>query len=165
MTGAPCSLLESGNVENHNSRAWRNAHRLQRAVLHLDCLIIPNVIQPITVYFRCQVNVDLDLLLPAIEGDYRRRPVQMSLEGKDILLGQDARDADNVFDGLVEDAVFTTGSVRYRIKLDEEAGGHVLNVTDWMYLMENGTIMNRSQFTKFGITVAELVATMRRIPA
>ena len=52
-----------------------------------------------------------------------------------------------------------------RIKLDEEAGGHVLNVTDWMYLMENGTIMNRSQFTKFGITVAELVATMRRLPA
>lgn len=55
--------------------------------------------------------------------------------------------------------------LRYRIKLDEEAGGHVLNVTDWMYLMENGTIMNRSQFTKFGITVAELVATMRRLPA
>jgi hypothetical protein len=55
--------------------------------------------------------------------------------------------------------------LRYRIKLDEEAGGHVLDVTDWMYLMENGTIMNRSQFTKFGITVAELVATMRRIEA
>ncbi|NBE07138.1 DUF3833 domain-containing protein [Paragemmobacter ruber] len=54
--------------------------------------------------------------------------------------------------------------LRYRIKLDDEAGGHVLNVTDWMYLMENGTIMNRSQFTKFGITVAELVATMRRVP-
>lgn len=53
--------------------------------------------------------------------------------------------------------------LRYRIKLDPEAGGHVLDVTDWMYLMENGTIMNRSQFTKFGITVAELVATMRRV--
>lgn len=55
--------------------------------------------------------------------------------------------------------------LRYRIKLDEEAGGHVLDVTDWMYLMENGTIMNRSQFTKFGITVAELVATMRKVEA
>jgi hypothetical protein len=31
--------------------------------------------------------------------------------------------------------------------------------------MENGTIMNRSQFTKFGVTVAELVATMRRVEA
>ncbi len=55
--------------------------------------------------------------------------------------------------------------LRYRIKLAPEAGSHVLDVTDWMYLMENGTIMNRSQFTKFGIKVAELVATMRSVPA
>lgn len=53
--------------------------------------------------------------------------------------------------------------LRYRIKLGQDAGGHELDVTDWMYLMENGTIMNRSQFTKFGVTVAELVATMRRV--
>jgi len=38
-------------------------------------------------------------------------------------------------------------------------------VTDWMYLTENGTVMNRSQFRKFGIKVAELVATMRRVEA
>jgi len=50
----------------------------------------------------------------------------------------------------------------YRIRLPEASGGHVLSVTDWMYLCENGTIMNRSQFRKFGIKVAELVATMRR---
>lgn len=50
----------------------------------------------------------------------------------------------------------------YTIRLPQDAGGHVLDVTDWMYLMENGTIMNRSQFRKFGVKVAELVATMRR---
>jgi Protein of unknown function (DUF3833) len=55
--------------------------------------------------------------------------------------------------------------LRYRIRLAPEAGGHVLDVVDWMYLMENGTIMNRSQFSKFGIMVAELVATMRPVPA
>jgi hypothetical protein len=55
--------------------------------------------------------------------------------------------------------------LRYRIRLTPEAGGHVLDVTDWMYVMENGTIMNRSQFRKFGIKVAELVATMRPMPA
>jgi hypothetical protein len=54
--------------------------------------------------------------------------------------------------------------MKYRLRLTEDAGGHVLDVIDWMYLMENGTIMNRSQFTKFGFTVAELVATMRRVP-
>ncbi|HBG97514.1 MAG TPA: DUF3833 domain-containing protein [Rhodobacteraceae bacterium] len=50
----------------------------------------------------------------------------------------------------------------YRIRMPQSAGGHVLDVTDWLYLMENETIMNRSQFTKFGIKVAELVATIRK---
>lgn len=54
--------------------------------------------------------------------------------------------------------------LKYRIRLPESAGGWVLDVTDWMYLCENGTIINRSQFRKFGIKVAELVATMRRAP-
>lgn len=51
--------------------------------------------------------------------------------------------------------------LRYNIRLPEASGGHVLNTVDWMYMTPNGTIMNRSQFRKFGIKVAELVATMR----
>ncbi|MBS8228515.1 DUF3833 domain-containing protein [Vannielia litorea] len=51
--------------------------------------------------------------------------------------------------------------LRYRLKLPEEAGGHALDVTDWLYLMPNGTVMNRSQMRRFGVTLAELVATMR----
>lgn len=51
--------------------------------------------------------------------------------------------------------------LRYRIKLEPQAGGHVLSVTDWMYLLDNGTLMNRSEFRKFGVKVAELVATIR----
>ena len=51
--------------------------------------------------------------------------------------------------------------LNYKIRLPESSGGHVLDAVDWMYLMENGTIINRSQFRKFGIKVAELVATMR----
>ncbi|HPD91122.1 MAG: DUF3833 family protein [Rhodobacter sp.] len=53
----------------------------------------------------------------------------------------------------------------YRIRLPEDAGGHVLDVIDWLYLMPNGTVMNRSQMRRFGVTVAELVATMRPVPA
>ena len=52
--------------------------------------------------------------------------------------------------------------LNYRIKLPEESGGHELDTVDWMYLVDNGTIMNRSQFRKYGIKVAELVATMRK---
>lgn len=57
-----------------------------------------------------------------------------------------------------------TGSavqMKYRIRLPEDAGGHVLDTVDWMYLAPNGSIMNRSQFRKFGFRVAELVATIR----
>ncbi len=54
------------------------------------------------------------------------------------------------------------GHLRYRIRLPEQAGGHVLDTLDWMYLLPNGVIVNRSQMRKFGIPVAELVATMRR---
>lgn len=53
----------------------------------------------------------------------------------------------------------------YNLRLPKSAGGHVLRVTDWMILAENGTILNRSQFTKFGIPVAQLFATMRRVNA
>lgn len=50
----------------------------------------------------------------------------------------------------------------YTMALPEDSGGHALQVTDWMYLTDSGTIMNRSQFRKGGILVAELVATIRR---
>lgn len=55
--------------------------------------------------------------------------------------------------------------LRYTIRLPDSSGGHALRVTDWMYLMENGTIINRSEFRKFGVRVAELVATMRPVDA
>lgn len=51
--------------------------------------------------------------------------------------------------------------LKYKLKLPKGSGGHVLDVVDWMYLAPNGAIINRSQFRKFGIQVAELVATMR----
>ena len=52
--------------------------------------------------------------------------------------------------------------LRYRIRLPDDAGGHALDATDWMYLLDSTTIVNRSQFRKFGFKVAELVATFRR---
>lgn len=55
-----------------------------------------------------------------------------------------------------------TVQLRYKIRLPEEAGGHVLSVSDWMYVTPGGTIVNRSQFRKWGIKVAELVATMQK---
>jgi len=80
--------------------------------------------------------------------------------------------AGGTFTGTADDIIGTAegeqaGAVahlHYRIRLPEAAGGHVLDVTDWLYLMENGTIMNRSEMRKFGFKVAELVATIRPAP-
>jgi len=55
----------------------------------------------------------------------------------------------------------STARMQYRLRLPERAGGHVLDVTDWLYLLPNGTIVNRSEMRKFGIRVAELAATIR----
>lgn len=85
-----------------------------------------------------------------------------------LSLGADGRiraEADDVL-GVGEGRQSGPGvRLKYRIRLPEDAGGHVLDATDWMYLIENGVIVNRSQFRKFGIKVAELVATMRPVDA
>lgn len=81
--------------------------------------------------------------------------------GKNGKFTATAPDIIGVAEGEVSGA---TVRLTYRIKLTEEAGGYVLDVTDWMYLMENGVIMNRSEMRKFGIKVAELIATIRPMP-
>ena len=58
-----------------------------------------------------------------------------------------------------------TMQMLYAIELPQESGGHVLQATDWMYLTPDGTIVNRSQFRKFGFRAAELVATIRPVAA
>lgn len=83
-------------------------------------------------------------------------------------LGNDGRikaDADDLVEPGQGQMTGSAVQLRYRIRLPEESGGHVLDTVDWMYLAPNGTVMNRSQFRKFGIPVAELVATMRKVDA
>jgi hypothetical protein len=81
--------------------------------------------------------------------------------GNDGRIRAEAPDLIGTGHGQVEGSAIV---LHYKIRLEKSAGGHVLDVTDWMYLMENGTIINRSQFRKWGIKVAELVATMRPLP-
>ncbi len=69
-----------------------------------------------------------------------------------------ANDIVGVAQGVVSGS---TAMLRYTIVLPRESGGHTLNATDWMYLTDNGNIMNRSELRKFGFKVAELIASMR----
>ena len=91
------------------------------------------------------------------DGSTQNREWRLTL-GNDGKIKADADDLDGPGTGSQHGSAVR---LKYRIKLPEESGGHVLDTTDWMYLAPNGTIVNRSQFRKFGIKVAELVATMR----
>lgn len=91
-------------------------------------------------------------------GTIQRRQWQLTL-GNDGTIRAEADDIVGTGTGRQEGSAV---NLSYRIRLPEEAGGYVLDTTDWMYLTPNGTIMNRSQFRKYGIKVAELVATMRK---
>ncbi len=70
-----------------------------------------------------------------------------------------ADDVIGVAEGTVSGA---TAIMRYRLRLPPEAGGWVLDVTDWLYLGEDGVVVNRSQFRRFGLLLGELVGTIRR---
>lgn len=78
--------------------------------------------------------------------------------GNDGAIRAEADDVVGVGEGRMDGAAV---QLKYRIRLPEDAGGHELDAIDWMYLVDDKTIINRSQFRKFGILVAELVATMR----
>lgn len=82
-----------------------------------------------------------------------------------LTVGNDGRIRATAADVVGEGEGMQSGpsvQLKYKFKLPESQGGHVLDTTDWMYLTPHGTIVNRSQFRKYGIKVAELVATMRR---
>jgi len=81
-----------------------------------------------------------------------------------LVLGEDGRFTATAPDVLGTGQGQIAGSALrlvYRLKLPEGGGGHVVNVTDWMYITPDGNIVNRSQFRKFGLVVGELVATLR----
>ena len=94
-------------------------------------------------------------------GEIQHREWRLSL-GNDGTMRAEADDVVGTGSGKVSGPAV---QMLYRLRLPKGAGGHVLSVTDWMYLTENGTIMNRSQFRKFGLKVGELVATMRPVAA
>lgn len=89
----------------------------------------------------------------------RRWDLQLTPDGKITALADDI-----VGEGTGQQSGAAV-QLRYKFQMPQSSGGHVLDVVDWMYLTETGAIINRSQFRKFGIEVAELVATMRPNPA
>ena len=51
---------------------------------------------------------------------------------------------------------------RYVLRLPEDQGGWEVDIDDWMWLVDERTLLNRSTITKFGIRFAEITIAFRR---
>lgn len=51
---------------------------------------------------------------------------------------------------------------RYVLKLPEEQGGWHVDLDDWMYLVDDVTMLNRSVITKFGIRFGDITIAFRK---
>lgn len=77
---------------------------------------------------------------------------------------------DNSYQGRAGDILdVATGetngnAVRWAYKMDLDVGNNTFRITfdDWMFLMNDGILINRSYLKKFGFTVAELTLFMQK---
>lgn len=77
---------------------------------------------------------------------------------------------DNKYKGTAGDIIGeATGqaegsALQWAYQMDIDVGDNTFRLTfdDWMYLMNDGILMNRSYLKKFGLTVAELTLVMQK---
>ena len=56
----------------------------------------------------------------------------------------------------------SAATMRYRLKVPRARGEIVVSMEDWFHLVEDGTLINRTRMSKFGIKVGELVVSFRK---
>ena len=54
-------------------------------------------------------------------------------------------------------------AMRYRLGVPRAQGEIVVDMVDWFYLMDDGTLINKARMSKFGLKVGELVVSFRKI--
>ncbi len=78
---------------------------------------------------------------------------------------------DGRFQGAAGDVVgtaegFMAGNavnMKYRLEIPRGDGTLVLNMDDWMWLMNDGVVINRTKMKKFGLKVGEVTVFMRKL--
>ncbi len=56
-------------------------------------------------------------------------------------------------------------TMSYRLRLPRDDGDEiVVSMEDWFYLQEDGTLINRAEMSKYGVTVGELIVVFRKSP-
>jgi len=54
--------------------------------------------------------------------------------------------------------------MKYRLRIPRDGKEVVVSMEDWLYLQEDGTLINRAKMRKFGFSVGELVVIFRKLP-
>lgn len=93
------------------------------------------------------------------DGRKQQRTWRITRTGKDSYTG--------TADDIIGSAVGEQGgnAVRWSYVMDLEVSGKTYKIKfdDWMWLMNDGILINRSYLKKFGITVAELTLFMQKV--
>lgn len=70
-------------------------------------------------------------------------------------------------DGIIGEATGkSTGSAirwNYTMAVKVDGSTYNINFDDWMFMMNDGTILNRSYMSKFGVRVGEITVVMRKL--
>ena len=53
-------------------------------------------------------------------------------------------------------------AMRYRLRVPRGNGEIVVDMVDWFYLLDDGTLINKARMSKFGLKVGELVVSFRK---
>jgi len=53
--------------------------------------------------------------------------------------------------------------MRYKLRIPRDGSEVVVSMEDWLYLQEDGTLINRTEMRKFGFKVGELVVVFRKV--
>lgn len=103
-------------------------------------------------------NIVLDEHFDYYDGEKQRRIWTIRSTGGSGYEGT-ASDILNTATGATEG-----GAMRWKYKMDLPVGDTTYRITfdDWMYLMNDGILINRSYLKKFGFTVAELTLVMQK---
>lgn len=103
-------------------------------------------------------NLILDERFVYSDGTRQRRVWTLTPEGQERWSGR-ADDVVGVAEGQVAG---NTLHWRYRLNLPVDDSTYEMSMDDWMYLMDEDTLINRTRMSKFGVEVGQVTLFFRR---
>lgn len=103
-------------------------------------------------------NLILDERFVYSDGTRQRRVWTLTPEGQGRWSGR-ADDVVGVAEGQVAG---NTLHWRYRLNLPVDDSTYEMSMDDWMYLMDEDTLINRTRMSKFGVEVGQVTLFFRR---